>query len=57
MNVTGPRNQGIAAGDLDSALEAVRGGLGYVNMHTTNFPPGEIRGEVRRGAGHGSGGE
>ena len=56
-NVTGPGNQGIAAGDLDSALEAVRNGLGYVNMHTTNFPPGEIRGEVRRGSGHSKGGE
>ena len=54
-NVTGPTSQGIAAGDLDSALEAVRNGQGYVNMHTTLFPPGEIRGEVRRGRGHGRG--
>ena len=52
-NVTGPGGQGIAAGDLDSALEAVHGNLSYANMHTTNFPGGEIRGQVRRGAGHG----
>jgi CHRD domain len=56
-NVTGPANQGIAAGDLDSALEAVRGGLSYANMHTTNFGGGEIRGPVRPGLGHDSGGE
>jgi hypothetical protein len=52
-NVTGPTTQGIAAGDLDSALEAVRAGLSYANMHTANFPGGEIRGPVERGAGHG----
>ena len=52
-NVTGPIAQGIAAGDLDSALEAVREGLSYVNIHGDTFPSGEIRGEVRRGAGHG----
>jgi CHRD domain len=55
-NVTGPSAQGIAPGDLDSALEAVRNdGLAYVNMHTANFGGGEIRGQVRRGAGHGRG--
>ena len=51
-NVTGPTTQGINVGDLDSALEAVRDGLSYANMHTTKFPSGEIRGQVRRGAGH-----
>ena len=54
-NVTGPSGQGIAPGDLDSALEAVRDGLSYVNMHTANFGSGEIRGQVRRGLGHGRG--
>jgi CHRD domain-containing protein len=60
-NVTGPAGQGITPGDLDSALEAVRNDLAYANMHTSpsppGFPGGEIRGEVRRGAGHDKGGE
>jgi hypothetical protein len=56
-NVTGPANQGITVGDLASALEAVRDDLGYVNMHTTNFGGGEIRGQVRRGRGHGASGD
>jgi hypothetical protein len=56
-NVTGPEAQGIAPGDLDSALEAVRAGLAYANMHTANFGSGEIRGQVRRGLGHGRGRE
>lgn len=56
-NVTGPTSQGIAPGDLDSALEAVRDGLSYANMHTANFGGGEIRGQVRRGAGHDTGRE
>jgi hypothetical protein len=56
-NVTGPVAQGIAPGDLDSALEAVRGGLAYANMHTTNFAGGEVRGQVRRGLGHGREGQ
>jgi hypothetical protein len=48
-NVTGPTAQGIDAGDLASALEAVREGAAYANMHTTKFPGGEIRGQVHRG--------
>jgi CHRD domain len=56
-NVTGPTPQGVNPGDLDSALEAVRDGLSYANMHTANFGGGEIRGQVRRGSGHGKGGD
>jgi hypothetical protein len=56
-NVTGPTGQGITAGDLDSALEAVRNDLSYANMRTANFLTGEIRGRVRRGLGHDRGGE
>jgi hypothetical protein len=56
-NVIGPVSEGVAVGDLDTALEIVRDGLSYANMHTANFGGGEIRGQVRRGAGHGRGGE
>ena len=51
-NVVGPASQGVAAGDLDTALEIVRDGLSYANMHTANFGSGEIRGQVRPGLGH-----
>ena len=47
VNVVGPAGQGIAAGDLASALRAVGAGAGYVNIHDAKFPAGEIRGQVR----------
>jgi hypothetical protein len=47
-NVTGPSAQGIDVGDLVAALEAVDEGNSYANIHTTKFPGGEIRGQVRR---------
>jgi CHRD domain len=46
-NVTGPTGQGVTAGDLASALRAIRQGAGYVNIHTVKFPGGEIRGQLR----------
>jgi hypothetical protein len=46
-NVTGPAGQGIAAGDLTSALRAIRAGAAYANLHTTRFGGGEIRGQLR----------
>jgi hypothetical protein len=39
--------QGIAAGDLASVLKAMRARVTYANMHTANFPNGEIRGQVK----------
>jgi hypothetical protein len=48
-NVTGPTTQGIDVGDLGAALGVVNNRLSYVNMHTTNFGTGEIRGQVVKG--------
>jgi len=47
-NVVGPVGQGIKVGDLASVLRAIRAGDSYANMHTSNFPTGEIRGQVTR---------
>ena len=39
--------QGVAAGNLDEVLFAMRRGHAYVNVHNATFPAGEIRGQVR----------
>lgn len=46
VDVVGPAGQGISTGEFAEALQAIRGGLGYVNVHTTKHPGGEIRGQV-----------
>ena len=38
--------QGIQPSDVNALLEAIRSGNSYVNVHTSNFPSGEIRGQV-----------
>jgi CHRD domain len=38
--------QGIQPADLAGMLEAIRTGNAYVNVHTENFPKGEIRGQI-----------
>ncbi|MDT7877763.1 MAG: CHRD domain-containing protein [Candidatus Caldarchaeales archaeon] len=38
--------QGLEAGDLDALIAAIRAGAAYVNVHTSNFPAGEIRGQL-----------
>jgi hypothetical protein len=37
---------GIAAGSFDDLEEKLRTGGTYVNVHTTQFMPGEIRGQI-----------
>ena len=46
--VGGASTQGIAPPDLASVMRAIRGGASYANMHTSNFPGGEIRGQIPR---------
>ena len=44
--VIGPTAQGVGSGDFDALVGAIRAGEAYANMHTFNFPSGEIRGQI-----------
>jgi len=48
-NIIGPTPQNIAPGDFNALVEALESNTAYGNIHTTKFPAGEIRGEIRRG--------
>jgi hypothetical protein len=48
-NVLGPTTQGVPAGDFQAIVDALESDTTYANLHTTAFPAGEIRGEIRRG--------
>jgi hypothetical protein len=48
-NVLGPATQGVPAGDFQAIVAALQSDTSYANIHTTAFPAGEIRGEIRRG--------
>ena len=45
-DVIGPSGQGIAAGEFDEILAAMRAGHTYANVHSTTFPGGEIRAQI-----------
>ena len=47
-NVIGPTPQGIVPGDFDALTDALTSNTAYGNIHTVNFPAGEIRGQIRR---------
>jgi CHRD domain-containing protein len=47
-DVVGPAAQGIDAGQFAELLRAMRAGATYVNVHSSKFPGGEIRGQVGR---------
>ena len=44
--VVGPMAQGISPGQFAQALDAIRMGIAYANVHSTTFPAGEIRGQI-----------
>jgi hypothetical protein len=45
--------QGMATGDFDELVAAIRSGLAYANIHTQQSPGGEMRGQVHEGNGNG----
>jgi hypothetical protein len=45
-DVIGPSEQGIATGEFGELTAAIRGGVTYVNVHSTKYPGGEIRAQL-----------
>ena len=46
---------GIAAGEFDELVRAIRAGATYANVHTVNRPGGEVRAQLGHKGGHGFG--
>ncbi|MBI4461233.1 MAG: CHRD domain-containing protein [Acidobacteria bacterium] len=46
-DVVGPSGQGVAAGEFEEVLRAIRSGNTYANVHTVKHPGGEIRGQIK----------
>ena len=45
-DVIGPTGQGIEPGSMPELMRAIRAGHTYVNVHSTRWPGGEIRGQI-----------
>jgi CHRD domain len=45
-DVVGPAAQGIAPGEFDELVEAIKDGWTYANVHSSLAPTGEIRGQL-----------
>jgi hypothetical protein len=42
--------QNLSAGDMAAFVRAIRNGFTYVNVHTSAFPSGELRGQIKSAA-------
>ena len=52
-SVLGVATQNVTAGDFAGFVEILESRSAYGNIHTQNFPAGEIRGQIREGDDHG----
>jgi hypothetical protein len=48
-NVQAITTQNVSAGDFGALVDALTSNTAYVNVHTTAFPAGEIRGQIHPG--------
>jgi hypothetical protein len=52
-NVLPIAGQNVPAGDFGALVDALESDTAYANIHTSSFPAGEIRGDIRQGFGFG----
>jgi hypothetical protein len=51
-DVIGPTAQGIDPGQMAELVRAIRAGVTYANVHSTKWPGGELRLQLRRNKGN-----